>query len=169
MNALFGLAFWEQIFAPVPGAFNNPYQSVPADMYQQQFRCAREDLLAARLGELSTLSLQTELPRRWRRYQGLQCRWVKWRAVSHELVSAAAAVIPKDHLLAIWQRILFDPRENRRGFPDLIALGARPGQYQMIEVKAPGDALQQSQKRWLRFFRQQDIPAAVAQVQWADE
>ncbi|PLW69086.1 VRR-NUC domain-containing protein [Pseudohalioglobus lutimaris] len=169
MTALFGLAFWEQIFAPVPGAFNNPYQSVPADMYEQDFAANRRELLDSRLAELSTLSLDVELPNRWRSYQGFQCRWVNWRVISEELVTNAAAVIPREHLLAIWQRILFDPRENRRGFPDLLALGSRPGDYQMIEVKGPGDTLQDSQKRWLRFFREQGIPAAVAHVQWSDD
>jgi hypothetical protein len=169
MNALFGLAFWEQIFAPVPGAFNNPFQSAPADMYERDFRVSRAEQLNLRLAELSALPLDVELPARWRHYRGFQCRWVNWRATSEELVVAATAVIPREHLLAIWQRILFDPRENRRGFPDLLALGADVGDYQMIEVKGPGDTLQNSQKRWLRFFQQQAIPAAVAHVQWADD
>jgi hypothetical protein len=62
--------------------------------------------------------------------------------------------------------MLFDPGENRRGFPDLIALGESPGDYCLVEVKGPGDALQYSQKRWLRFFREQEIPAQVAWVVW---
>ena len=44
MNALFGLAFWEQIFEPVPGVFHNPFQSAPADMYDSAFRAARRAL-----------------------------------------------------------------------------------------------------------------------------
>ncbi len=72
-------------------------------------------------------------------------------------------------MLAIWERMLFDPGENRRGFPDLIALGAAPGDYCLIEVKGPGDALQDSQKRWLRFFQAQHIPAQVAWVEWRDD
>ena len=169
MNALFGLAFWEQIFAPIPGAFNNPYQSAPADMYERDFRANRVEQLSLRLAELSALPLDVELPARWRRYRGFQCRWVNWRTIPEELVVAATAVIPGEHLLAIWQRILFDPRENRRGFPDLLALGSDVGDYQMIEVKGPGDTLQNSQKRWLRFFQQHAIPAAVAHVRWADD
>ena len=82
---------------------------------------------------------------------------------------AAARVIPSSHLLAIWRRMLFDPGENRRGFPDVLALGENPGEYQLIEVKGPGDALQDSQRRWLRFFQREAIPAAVAWVQWADD
>ena len=89
-----------------------------------------------------------------------------WRRINVELVEAAARTIPATHLLAVWERILFDPLENRRGFPDLIALGSRAGDYCLIEVKGPGDALQDNQKRWLRYFQTQQIPAQVAWVEW---
>jgi hypothetical protein len=39
----------------------------------------------------------------------------------------------------------------------------------MIEVKGPGDALQDSQKRWLRFFARESIPAQVAWITWSDD
>ena len=72
------------------------------------------------------------------------------------------------HLLAMWRRILFDPRANRSGFPDLITFDSAKG-YCMIEVKGPGDQLQPNQKRWLRFFQQQEIPFQVARVSWLDD
>lgn len=169
LNGLFGLAFWEQIFAPLPGAFNNPFQAAPADMYEQSFFASREPLLIERQRQLAGVDLAQELPRLWRKYQGYQCRWVNWKYLEVELVEAAASTIPGEHLLAIWKRMLFDPGENRRGFPDLLALGERPGKYQMIEVKGPGDTLQDSQRRWLRFFQRNNIPASVAWVQWADD
>ena len=169
MNGLFGLAFWEQIFAPVPGVFNNPFQSVPSDMYEQGFAHTRADLLASRMEELRAADLASLLPAAWRRYQGYQCRWVNWRYLNEALVAASARVIPAPHLLATWERMLFDPGENRRGFPDLLALGGGPGDYCLIEVKGPGDALQDSQRRWLRFFAEQGMPAQVAWVQWQDD
>ena len=52
---------------------------------------------------------------------------------------------------------------------DVLVLGETEGDYQLVEVKGPGDALQDSQKRWLRYFGQQSIPASVAWVQWADD
>lgn len=165
MNTLFGLAFWEEIFAPVPGAFHNPYQGVPADMYESVFREPRAGALAARLAGLREGDLAVMLGDAYRRYFGYQCHWVDWR-LDEELLAQALAIIPAAHLLAIWERILFDPGENRAGFPDLIALGEGPGRYCMIEVKAPGDALQDSQRRWLRFFQAQQIPAEVAWVEW---
>ena len=168
-NGLFGLAFWEQIFAPLPGAFNNPFQAAPADMYEQSFFSSRKEILKARLRQLAKLDLALELPRLWREYQGYQCRWVNWKYLGENLVREATHIIPRDHLLAIWGRMLFDPGENRRGFPDLLALGEQPGDYRMIEVKGPGDTLQDSQRRWLRFFQQEGIPASVALVQWTDD
>lgn len=169
VNGLFGLAFWEQIFAPLPGAFNNPFQSAPADMYEQSFQASRGAILSARLRQLAGMDLAQELPNLWRQYEGYQCRWVNWKYLDEALVTAVAAIIPGDHLLAIWRRMLFDPGENRRGFPDLLALGVTPGEYRMIEVKGPGDTLQDSQRRWLRFFAREGIPASVARVQWTDD
>lgn len=169
VNGLFGLAFWEEIFSPVAGAFHNPYQAVPADMYDGSFYRNRRSLLERRLGQLAEVDLAVELRDAYRRHEGLQCHWVNWRVLPLPLVEDALVRIPGTHLLAMWRRMLFDPGECRRGFPDLLALGEGPGEYCMIEVKGPGDALQESQKRWLRFFGESDIPAAVAWVQWRDD
>ncbi len=169
MNGLFGLAYWEQIFAPVDGVFHNPYQSAPADMYDTAFREARTDLLDRRSAELAATDLAAELLAAWDRYHPYQCRWLNPRVLDRDLIAAALQVIPPQHLLAVWQRMLFDPGENRRGFPDLIAIGEAPGDYCLVEVKGPGDNLQDSQKRWLRFFEASSIPASVLRVQWADD
>ena len=168
-NSLFGLAFWKQIFAPVPGAFHNAFQSVPADMYQQGFYQRRQALLDARLAELASADLRVELLAALRQFRGYECRWISWQLLSATLLEQVLACVPSGHLLAIWQRMLFDPGENRRGFPDLIALGDAPGHYCLLEVKGPGDQLQHSQRRWLRFFAQRGIPACVARVSWADD
>jgi hypothetical protein len=168
MNSLFGLAFWEQIFAPVPGVFHNPFQGAPTDMYSTEFRARRQHAIEARLQALRAADIARELQDAYRRYAPFQCRWVDWRQLDEALLAAATTIIPGAHLLAIWERMLFDPGENRRGFPDLVALGKVPGDYCLVEVKGPGDALQESQKRWLRFFERQGIPAAVAWVSWGD-
>jgi FAN1, HTH domain/VRR-NUC domain len=165
-NALFGLAFWEEIFQPVVGAFNHPFQAVPRDMYEKEFRTRREKSIDKRLGQLENADLTEILTRSYKRYFPYQSHWVNWRLIDLEMVQNATKVIPASHLLAIWQRMLFDPRENRKGFPDLIALGENMGEYCLYEIKGPGDALQDSQKRWLRFFQQQGIPAQVAWVSW---
>ena len=169
MNTLFGLAFWEEIFLPLPGVFHHAYQGGPADLYDQEFRRSRAAAIDARLGALRGSDLARLLPRLYRRYHPWHCHWTDWRRIGEDLVQAACRTVPREHLLAVFERLLFDPRENRSGFPDLIALGKRPGDYCLVEVKGPGDALQDGQKRWLRYFAQRGIPARVAWVSWADD
>lgn len=169
INTLFGLAFWQQIFEPVPGAFHHAYQGAPADMYEAGFRARRQESLAARMAEIESGDLGALLTQAFDDYFPCQCRWVDWRYITREIVARAAQCIPKQHLLAIWRRQLFDPAGNRRGFPDLVAFGAGTGDYALIEVKGPGDALHDGQKRWLRFFAAQGIPASVAWVEWRDD
>ncbi len=50
--------------------------------------------------------------------------------------------------------------------PDLIQFWPAEGRYRMIEVKGPGDRLQDNQRRWLDFFAAHDIPVSVCHVQW---
>jgi hypothetical protein len=169
MNTLFGLAFWEQIFADVPGAFYNAYQGVPKDMYESGFAARRAQGITRRLDELRSADLHDVLMDAYKRYEGYQCHWTDWRTVDENLLSTALTIIPARDLFAIWERLLFDPAENRSGFPDLIAFGEQAGEYSMIEVKGPGDALQNNQKRWLRYFTEHAIPTAVAWVEWKKE
>jgi hypothetical protein len=175
MNTLFGLAFWEQIFADIPGAFHNPYQGSPRDMYDGDFVENRSAGIERRLQELRRGCLLEELTSSYQRHQGYQCHWVDWALVDENLLHIALQMIPADHLFSIWQRQLFDPAQNSSGFPDLIAFAnpaknrpadGNPGSYCMIEVKGPGDSLQNNQKRWLRYFLEHNIPAAVAWVEW---
>lgn len=167
VNAAFGLAFWEQIFLPLPGAFVNPFQAAPLDMYSGDFYRRRRQSLDQRLQFLAHSDLPTELLTAFDRYREISNRWVNWRALSREFLANALRCIPVAHWLLIWRRILFDPQANRSGLPDLLALDPQRG-YCLIEVKGPGDQLQLNQKRWLRYFAQHAIPARVARVQWAD-
>jgi hypothetical protein len=52
VRVFFGLIFWDIIFAPIPGAFETPFQSAPLDIAEETFIHAREDLITTRLREL---------------------------------------------------------------------------------------------------------------------
>ena len=62
-----------------------------------------------------------------------------------------------------------DPvRANRAGMPDLIQFWPAERRYRMIEVKGPGDRLQDNQKRWLAFCAQHGMPVDVCYVRWSE-
>ena len=52
LSGIFGLAFWDIIFASVNGAFFHPFQSHPADFYEPEFSLARKSLINDRLAEI---------------------------------------------------------------------------------------------------------------------
>jgi hypothetical protein len=57
------------------------------------------------------------------------------------------------------------PRTERRaGFPDLIQFWPHEARYRMVEVKGPGDRLQDNQRRFLEFCAGHQMLVFVCQV-----
>ncbi len=168
INSLLGLLCWPAIFAPLPGAFFHPYQSGPADLNRPDFRRRREALFEQALATLNNGTYRAVIIDCWEKKQGLQNPFVHWGLLSEELLGLALDCIPTDHLGAMFRRILFDIRANRSGLPDLVQFYPQENRYRMIEVKGPGDRLQDNQSRWLAFCCENDIPVAVTYVDYAE-
>jgi hypothetical protein len=64
-------------------------------------------------------------------------------------------------------RLAYDIRANRTGFPDLIRFWPAQRRYEMVEVKGPGDRLQDNQIRWLAYCAEHRMPVRVVHVRWA--
>lgn len=172
INALFGLLCWPVIFKAIPGAFFHPFHIGPADLMREDFFARRQQDLD-RCFEL----LESGDYRRWildtyREKQGIANPFVVWPVVSEELLALAMDCLPASHLAALFHRLVNNLKEHRSGFPDLIRFipGADdPGhRYEMIEIKGPGDRLQDHQRRWLHFFAREGLPASVCYVRWQD-
>jgi Fanconi-associated nuclease 1 len=52
LTTLFGLLFWDIIFAQVPGAFETPFQFGPLDIGEDSFYYARRERMEERLREI---------------------------------------------------------------------------------------------------------------------
>lgn len=167
LRGLFGLAFWDIIFMPVKGAFFNRYQSSPTDLYTPSFQSARQKEITDRLDEINGSDLWlAQLSQTYERKFGLANRFVHWQVLTREILHLSQQRIPADHLAKVFERLLWDLRNNRSGFPDLV-LFPNAGSYQLLEVKGPGDRLQDNQKRWIRAFDRIGIPYRVVNVQWS--
>lgn len=160
---LFGLAFWDIIFAPVSGAFLNPFQRAPRDMYHSEFSERRREMLTARLSAIRTESWHNWLAV-FQQKQGITNDWVNWAILTPALIEETVSCLNGEQLYAMLSRLLFDPRHNRSGQPDLVMF--KNGHIQWVEVKGPGDSLQANQKRWLRLFQQLELDARVSHVVW---
>ena len=169
INSLFGLLCWPAIFAPLPGAFFHPFQRGPVDLLNEDFQQRRADLFQACLDQLDDGRYAATIRERFVAKWGVQSPFVFWGALNEQLLEQALACLPAQHLKHWFNRLLLDIKANRAGMPDLIQFWPQHKTYRMIEVKGPGDRLQDNQLRWLEFCHQHQMPVAVCYVQWAEQ
>lgn len=172
INGLFGLLCWQVIFEPVPGAFFHPFHVGPVDLTREDFVARRQAMFDRCFDRLDDGSYRQRVLDNWDAKVGIANPFVIWPALSRELLELAMDCIPVLHLKVIFQRLLANIREHRSGFPDLIRFYPQApdgdNRFEMIEVKGPGDRLQDHQVRWLEFFAGHGIPASVCYVRWQD-
>lgn len=168
INSLFGLLCWPAIFAPLPGAFFHPFHSGPSDLHSPDFYSRRAVLFDACLAQLDSDLWQHTIREHYQSKYGLQSPFVFWGTLTPELLEQALHCLPVDHLRHWFRRLLLDIKANRTGMPDLIQFFPAQKRYRMIEVKGPGDRLQDNQLRWLDFCAEHDMPVVVCYVQWEE-
>ncbi|WP_233854444.1 VRR-NUC domain-containing protein [Paraburkholderia sp. HD33-4] len=169
INSLFGLLCWEPVFAALPGAFFHPFQRGPADLHAPDFHARRAPQFAACFAQLDSGVYRETILRHLHDKAGMQSPFVFWGLLSPELVALALDCLPAAHLKLWFERLLRDIRGNRSGLPDLIRFWPAERRYELIEVKGPGDRLQDNQIRWLAYCVQHGMPVRVVDVRWAGQ
>ncbi|WP_221800623.1 VRR-NUC domain-containing protein [Oceanobacter mangrovi] len=163
-SSLFGLLFWDVIYAPVKGAFYHPFQLRPDDLYDENFAVIRAQRIAEVFDSLQSGDWQRQVLQRLEQKWATANPFVYWTFMAEALASGCLQLaferIPALHWQQIFERMLGDLKRRKTGLPDLVWFGEEDG-YELIEVKGPGDTLQPNQKSWLGFFRQQGVPARV--------
>ncbi|WP_337994450.1 VRR-NUC domain-containing protein [Lentisphaera marina] len=161
-NALFGLFFWQVIFANVPGAFSHPFQHRPHDLYEPDFYENRKTQITELMEKPFTWAKAEKV------YQskfGLSNPFVNWGAINKDYLRLALENFNQEQIKSIFIELLKDLRNKKKGFPDLIYFPHQGG-VELIEIKAPGDRLQKHQNTWLKFFEENKIKARVVNVSW---
>ena len=165
-TSVFGLLFWPVIFAPISGAFFHPFQRGPADLFRPGFVSSRATLIDSALSSLKSNEYRERIWATWRNKQGIQSPFVVWEILTEQLLTLALDCIPAHHWHVIFERMLMDLSTHSSGLPDLIAFYPKTKTYELIEVKGPGDSLQDNQRQWLQFFGQHEIYASLCWVSW---
>lgn len=165
-NGLFGLLCWRAIFAAIPGAFFHPFHRGPADLYSLDFAQRRAAEFADCLAQLDDGRYRATIMANFVEKAGIASPFVAWDYLDAALLELALDCIPAAHLKKWCERILADVKENRTGFPDLIQFWPNEQRYHMIEVKGPGDRLQDNQLRWIEYCATHGMPVSVCYLQW---
>ena len=166
INSLFGLLCWDAIFAPLPGAFFHDFQYGPADLASPYFYERRRQRFAQCFAELESGRYKHIIRRRLHEKAGIQAPFVTWGLLGPQLLECALECFPAAHLRLWFEWIVRDVVENRAGFPDLVQFWPNEQRYRMVEIKGPGDRLQDNQRRFLEFCNEHHMPVFVCRVIW---
>ncbi|CCO26406.1 Fanconi-associated nuclease 1 homolog [Rhizoctonia solani AG-1 IB] len=151
---LFGLLFWDILFAPVLGAFETPYQSAPLDLAHDSFFSSREELINARLEELnnnigSARQIVHSVYSREREREPW-CVGVRWDLFENENDLMEVIECLGGPALAAICRLLAEEYGSRGGgVPDLFVWNTAEKTCKFVEVKGPGDNLSETQRVWI--------------------
>lgn len=160
-TAIFGLIHWPIIFADASGVWHHPFQSGPTDLYDSEFTAKRQTLIAD-LHSQEKSYWRTQLVNCWQEKQGIRNPFVNWNAVDIELLTTCFNHLTKAQWLGIFKHLFSDLKRHRSGFPDLFQM--TDNNYSFIEIKGPGDKLQDNQIHWLAKFNELGINAEVCYV-----
>ncbi|MDX1757364.1 MAG: VRR-NUC domain-containing protein [Marinobacter sp.] len=169
LNGLFGLLCWPALYTPLPGAFFHPFHAGPADLQREDFVTRRRDLFSRCLAQLDDGRYRQAIRQTWRAKQGITNPFVAWSVLTEDVLELALKCIPPHHLRQVFERLLADLTEHRSGLPDLVRFDPASADYELIEVKGPGDRLQDHQRHWLEWFAGEGIQASVCYVHWRPE
>jgi hypothetical protein len=162
---LAGLLFWDEVFAPVPGAFSHPLQQGPHDLFWPDFARQRAAAIDNRLetlaqpGALAARLLEVHAAK-----HGIANRLVHWGAWTPALVERLAAPSLEPALLRLVRQVIADLPRARTGFPDLTLVDGNE-RLAFVEIKSPTDQLQPAQRTWLRLLARLELPARVLKYQ----
>lgn len=156
--ALFGLTYWEWIFAPVAEAFVNPFQIGPRDLYTLEFFAIRREVCVDPLND--SLPLAERIVRTYEKKFGIANPLVNWKFFDESLLQATIRCLGEKTIRELLQILQPDLRQMRSGFPDLFVVKPND-KYEFVEVKGPTDQVRPNQHIWLEALASINVPLRV--------
>ncbi|KAN0077005.1 VRR-NUC domain containing protein [Tylopilus felleus] len=166
ITVLFSLLFWDIIFEPIPGAFETPYQTAPLDIAEDSFYHARKDLMEQRLtaieaGKGTDLIRQVDAEHR---ASGTWCVGVQWDLFSSDDLVDIVTCIGGQALSVICRVLCEDYTFGTSGGPDLFLWNVEKRTCKFVEVKGPGDTLQENQRIWIDILLKAPVAVEICRI-----
>jgi len=167
VRSLTGLVYWQAIFADVPGAFSNPFQFGPNDLYREDFVDPRLDLIQAieeRFADDQSLSnhlLSLAVDER-----GVANSLINWQLFDDIPIAQILDAMPVQDIRRLAHFLIRNLHARRAGLPDLFVVHG-PKEYEFVEVKGPNDQLQPGQRVWFKHLERLGIPSRILKLRLA--
>ena len=157
-SALFGLAYWDWVYAPVQEAFVNPFQIGPRDLYSPEFFAVRRELCVDPM--MDSMPLAQRLEQTFEQKFGISNPLVNWKIFDKSVLETVVRCMGEESIRKLLQLMQPDLRQMRSGFPDLFVV--KPDDtFEFVEVKGPTDQVRPNQHIWLQSLASEELPVSV--------
>ena len=166
-QAMFCLTFWEEIFGEIGQPIQG--QDIPHDLFQgEAFYFNRQQQIDLKYQSLKQKNLLDFINHQIEKTAGAWTRLVF--NGDQDMIAYSKSQIVQDFLrridsetfAKIVYRIAQNPNENRSGVSDFVVWNHDT--LKMVEVKKVREKIRDSQKSWLAWMRNKNIPAEIVRV-----
>jgi fanconi-associated nuclease 1 len=169
LRTLFGLLFYDILFAYVPNVFQTAYQTCPLDLHTDAFYGARVSEINRRIVEIGNGEAERLLKQTWKREcERKTCvvgvRWEEYelehlleivKCFKGEALGVVMLTMAQEYAargggvpdLFLWRRM--HGGENGKGEVTAVPASAREGEVMFVEVKSENDRLSETQRLWI--------------------
>ena len=166
-QAMFCLSFWDEIFAGMGAPSQG--QDIPHDLFQgENFYLNRKQAIDSRYEQIKHINLHEFINEQIKSAEGSWTRLIYNGDQDMVAYSKSAIVqefinrISPETFAKIVYRIAQNPNENRSGVSDFVIWNDR--KLTMIEVKKVREQVRESQKLWLSWMVEENIPVEIVRV-----
>lgn len=165
-RTLFGLLFWDEIYADGSVAPSSPFELVPEALEQGSFYTLHRNKIEGKLDRLrrDPRSVKHDLLRISTRYYGQANGVFRWRRSMNDAVFALLDHAPGDGIASILRRMASEYRKTCYGYPDLMLVDDAGVRF--VEIKTRGDQLRRNQLMRLQQLREAGFAAEVVRIRW---
>ncbi len=164
-RTLFGLLFWEPLFAGSGARRHSPFEFLPPSLTDGSFYASQEDAIEARLAGLDDpqATRRAVLKTSTANY-GTPNGVFRWQRSTLDAVFALLEQADTQALRTVLRRFCAGYADARHGYPDLMLVDDHGVRF--VEIKTEGDQLRRNQLLRLEQLRAAGFRADVVRVRW---
>ena len=164
-RTLFGLLFWDELFAGDSAKLHSPFELLPAALVNGSFYDDNRERIEAKLTALENpAATKLDVLKTCAADYGTPNGVFRWRHQNHGALFALLERADHDAIATVLRRMCRDYANSRYGYPDLMVVDEDGVRF--VEVKTEGDQLRRNQLLRLQQLRSAGFRAGVAMVRW---
>lgn len=164
-RTLFGLLFWDLLFAGSASSVRSPFEKLPAALLDRRFFSEHREAIEAQLSLLADpKAIKRRLLQVSATHYGVANGLFRWHHPTLDAIQAFLDIAPPNATAKILRLFCQDYLSAKHGYPDLLVI--EDEHLTFIEIKADGDQLRRNQLLRLQQLHDAGFNAEIRRVRW---